>query len=94
MKKSDIIDIIFENNSEYYKQDVESIVNQVFDVIKMGLDTDGKVMISNFGTFEKIVQEDYLGTNPYTGERQMFKGGNRIHFTSSKNLKDIINKKN
>lgn len=93
MKKSDIIDAIFQNNGEYYKQDIEIIVNQVFDIIKLGLTTEDKVMISNFGTFEKIVQDDYMGVNPYTGERQQFKGGYRIRFVSSKSLKDSLNKK-
>ena len=51
-------------------------------------------MINNFGTFEKIEQDDYYGVNPYTGERQLFKGGYRVRFVSSKNLKDYINEKN
>ena len=49
-------------------------------------------MISNFGTFEKVLQEDYYGVHPITGERQLVKGGYRIRFTSSKHLKDCINK--
>lgn len=93
MNKSDIIEAIFQNNREYYRADVQNIVNQVFEVIKLGLDEDGKVMINNFGTFEKIEQDDYYGVNPYTGERQLFKGGYRVRFVSSKNLKDYINEK-
>lgn len=93
MKKSDIIEAIFENNPEYYKQDVEKIVNEVFELIKLGLVNDGKVMINNFGTFEIVEQNAYLGVNPYTGERQMFEGGNRVRFISSKALKDKVNAK-
>ncbi len=93
MNKSDIIEAIFENNPEYYKQDVESIVNQVFEVMKLGLLNDGKVMINNFGTFERIEQNDYVGLNPSTGERQTFKGGYRVRFVSSKKLKDTLNAK-
>ena len=92
MKKKDIVDAIFQN-SDYYKQDVEIVVNQVFEILAKGLETEDKVMISNFGTFEKVLQEDYYGVNPITGERQLVKGGYRIRFTSSKHLKDIINKK-
>ena len=93
MTKSDIVTAIFQNNAEYYKQDVENIVNQVFALMEQGLMLDGKVMINNFGTFEKIVQEDYYGINPRSGERQLFKGGFRIRFISSKRLKDQLNKK-
>ena len=58
MKKKDIVDAIFQN-SDYYKQDVEIVVNQVFEILAKGLETEDKVMISNFGTFEKVLQEDY-----------------------------------
>ena len=92
MKKKDIVDEIFQN-SDYYKQVVEIVVNQVFEILTKGLETEDKVMISNFGTFEKVLQEDYYGVNPITGERQLVKGGYRIRFTSSKHLKDCINKK-
>lgn len=92
MKKKDIIEAIFQN-SDYYKQDIEKVVDQVFEILAFGLETENKVMISNFGTFEKVMQEDYYGVHPITGERQLVKGGYRIRFTSSKKLKDQINKK-
>ena len=92
MKKKDIIEAIFQN-SDYYKQDIEKVVDQVFEILSFGLETENKVMISNFGTFEKVMQEDYYGVHPITGERQLVKGGYRIRFTSSKKLKDQINKK-
>ena len=92
MKKKDIVEAIFQN-SDYYKQDIEKVVDQVFEILALGLETENKVMISNFGTFEKVMQEDYYGVHPITGERQLVKGGYRIRFTSSKNLKDQINKK-
>lgn len=91
MKKKDIVDAIFQN-SEYFKQDIENVVNQVFELLTKGLEYEDKVMISNFGTFEKVLQEDYYGVHPITGERQLVKGGYRIRFTSSKHLKDCINK--
>ena len=92
MKKKDIVEAIFQN-SDYYKQDIENVVDQVFEILAYGLETENKVMISNFGTFEKILQEDYYGVHPITGERQLVKGGYRIRFTSSKKLKERINNK-
>ncbi len=93
MKKKDIIEAIYQNN-EYRRQDVEDIVNQVFDITALGLKDDGKVMISNFGTFERVFQDSYMGVHPITGEPQKVKGAYRIRFTSSKNLKTIINDNN
>lgn len=92
MKKKDIVNAIFQN-SDYYKQDIENVVDQVFELLAEGLENENKVMISNFGTFEKVMQEDYYGVHPITGERQLIKGGYRVRFTSSKKLKDQINKK-
>lgn len=91
MKKKDIVEAIYQNN-DYYRQDVEQVVNQVFEILAYGLENEDKVMISNFGTFEKVKQEDYHGVHPITGERQLVKGGYRIRFTSSKHLKEMINK--
>ena len=71
MRKSDIIEAIF-NNSPYRKKDIEDIVNQVFDLIVQGLITDGKVNIVNFGTFEKQIIPPYEGVHPVTGEYMEF----------------------
>jgi nucleoid DNA-binding protein len=92
MKKKDIVEAIFQN-SDYYKQDIEKVVDQVFEILALGLETENKVMISNFGTFEKIYQEEYMGVHPITGAPQKNPGAYRIRFVSSKNLKDIINKR-
>ena len=92
MKKNDIIDAIYQN-SDYYRQDIEKVVSQVFEILAYGLASENKVMISNFGTFEKVLQEDYYGVNPITGERQLVKGGYRVRFVSSKHLKEAINQK-
>lgn len=91
MKKKDIVEAIYQNN-DYYRQDVEQVVNQVFEILAYGLEQEDKVMISNFGTFEKVKQDDYYGVHPITGERQLVKGGYRVRFTSSKHLKEKINK--
>ena len=92
MKKNDIIDAIYQN-SDYFRQDIEKVVNQVFEILAYGLASEDKVMISNFGTFEKVLQDDYYGVNPITGEKQLVKGGYRIRFVSSKRLKETINQK-
>ena len=92
MKKNDIIDAIYQN-SDYYRQDIEKVVSQVFEILAYGLANEDKVMISTFGTFEKVLQDDYYGVNPITGERQLVKGGYRVRFVSSKHLKEAINQK-
>lgn len=92
MKKKDIVEVIYQN-SEYKKADIQDIVDMVFDVMAQSMEEEDKIMISNFGTFEKIYQEEYMGVHPITGAPQKNPGAYRIRFVSSKNLKDIINKR-
>jgi nucleoid DNA-binding protein len=92
MKKKDIVEVIYQN-SEYKKSDIQDIVDMVFDVMGQSMREEEKIMISNFGTFEKIYQEEYMGVHPITGAPQKNPGAYRIRFVSSKNLKDIINKR-
>ena len=92
MKKKDIVEVIYQN-SEYKKSDIQDIVDMVFDVMGQSMKEEDKIMISNFGTFEKIYQEEYMGVHPITGAPQKNPGADRIRFVSSKNLKDIINKR-
>ena len=90
MKKKDIVEVIYQN-SEYKKSDIQDIVDMVFDVMAQSMEEEDKIMISNFGTFEKIYQEEYMGVHPITGAPQKNPGAYRIRFVSSKNLKDAIN---
>ena len=92
MKKKDIVEVIYQN-SEYKKSDIQDIVDMVFDVMGQSMKEEDKIMISNFGTLEKIYQEEYMGVHPITGAPQKNPGAYRIRFVSSKNLKDIINKR-
>lgn len=92
MTKKELIKSIHKN-SEYRFVDVEKIVNLVFDEIVKGLCDDGKVTISNFGTFTKNIQSAYTGINANTGEKIIVEEAYRIRFTSSSNLKLLINKK-
>ena len=42
MKKKDIVNAIFQN-SDYYKQDIENVVDQVFELLAQGLESENKV---------------------------------------------------
>ncbi len=90
MTKSELIKIIHRNNDLNYIE-IEKIVNEVFQEIANGLQEDGKVVLTGFGTFEKYYQDGYDGINPSTGEKLVVSGGYKIRFSSSKKLKDFIN---
>ena len=88
--KSELIKNIHRENNLNYVE-IEKIVNDVLLEITKGLQEDGKVVLSGFGTFEKYYQDGYDGVNPSTGEKLSVNGSNKIRFSSSKKLKDFIN---
>ena len=87
MTKSELIKKIHSSNNYNY-QEIQDIVTQTLDIIAEGLATDGKVVLSGFGTFEKYYQEGYYGVNPATGAKIYVEGINKIRFNASKKLKD------
>jgi histone family protein DNA-binding protein len=91
MTKSELIKNIHRKNNFKYV-DIENIVNDVLSEITEGLEKDGKVVLTGFGTFEKYYQEGYNGINPSTGAKLSINGSYKIRFSSSKKLKDYINK--
>lgn len=91
MTKSELIKNIHRKNNLNYV-DIENIVNDVLSEITDGLEKDGKVVLTGFGTFEKYYQEGYNGINPSTGAKLSIHGSYKIRFSSSKKLKDYINK--
>ena len=58
MKKKEIVEAIYQN-SEYKKSDIQDIVDMVFNIMGNAMADEDKIMISNFGTFEKIYQDEY-----------------------------------
>ena len=64
MKKKDIIEAIYQNTS-YQKQVIEDVVNQTFDVLTKGIETEDKVLITGLGTFEKVFQNDFQNQCPF-----------------------------
>ncbi len=92
MTKSELIKKIHKKNNFNYV-DIENIVNDVLTEITKGIDEDGKVVLTGFGTFEKYYQEGYDGINPSTGAKLSIDGSYKIRFSSSKKLKDMINSK-
>jgi len=80
MTKSELIKNIHRKNNFKYV-DIENIVNDVLSEITEGLEKDGKVVLTGFGTFEKYYQEGYNGINPSTGAKLSINGSYKIRFS-------------
>jgi len=51
---------------------------------------DGKITLTGFGTFEKVLRKARTGRNPKTGEAIEIKAGNVVKFKPGKQLKDSV----
>ena len=90
--REDIADYI---NSEFglTKNDCNQIVNEILDIIILGLINEDKVKIHNFGTFKLKNKKQRIGRNPKTKEEFMIEARRVISFIPSKHLLNKINKK-
>jgi nucleoid DNA-binding protein len=73
------------------KKQAKETFEKIFDIIKYGLEKDGKVIISNFGTFIKVKSKPSVRHNPKTLEKVEVPAKIKVRFKPSpailKNLK-------
>ena len=75
----------------FSKNLIENILDDVFDVILNSLKDNGKVKITNFGTFILRHKKSRMGRNPKTKKQALISERNVILFKPSKILKNKIN---
>jgi len=90
LTKKDIINSIYMQLG-YSKKLIENIIEDIFEVILESLMSEGKVKISNFGTFILRHKKSRIGRNPKTKKEAVISERNVIIFKPSKYLKDKIN---
>ena len=90
LTKKDIINSIYMQLG-FSKNLIENILDDVFDVILNSLKNNGKVKITNFGTFILRHKKSRMGRNPKTKKQALISERNVILFKPSKILKNKIN---
>ncbi len=68
------------------KKQAKISVDKVFEIIKHCLQRDGKVVISNFGTFHLKTALPVTRRNPKTGEKVQVPAKKKVRFKASANL--------
>ena len=91
LTKADLVESL-SNNLAVDKNDAVNIVEDLIELLKVGLEKDRKVMISGFGVFEVKSKKERPGRNPQTGERIMLDARNVLKFKPSQILNDYLNK--
>ncbi len=90
MLKGQIVKRLKALHPEYSVEDLEEVVNLVFDTISEALSQGRRVEIRGFGSFSINKQKGKLFTNPKTGKTIKCPSNYRIVFKPGKLLKKKI----
>ena len=93
LTKKDIINSIYMQLG-FSKKVLESILDDMLNIILHNIKQNKKIKISNFGTFELRYKKQREGRNPKTKEIKIISARNVILFKPSKYLREFVNSKN
>ena len=91
MIRSELIQIIADENPHLYQRDVERIVNTVFSEITEALAKGDRVELRGFGAFSVKARDARIGRNPRTGEPVKVASKAVPFFKTGKLLRDRLN---
>ena len=91
MIRSELIQIIADENPHLYQRDVERIVNTVFSEITEALAKGDRVELRGFGAFSVKSRDARMGRNPRTGEEVKVESKAVPFFKTGKLLRDRLN---
>lgn len=91
MIKSELVQVIAEQNPHLYQRDVENIVNAILDEITEALAQGDRVELRGFGAFSVKNRGARIGRNPRTGERVEVEEKWVPFFKTGKDLRDRLN---
>ena len=88
---------ILENIKHYHGLPIsfsEKIFDFIFDIMLEGLERDGKLKITGFGTFKILNKNARIGRNPKTKVKYQIKPRKVVVFSPSLEAKNKVNGKN
>lgn len=91
MIKSELVQVIAEQNPHLYQRDVENIVNSILNEITEALAAGDRVELRGFGAFSVKNRGARVGRNPRTGERVEVEEKSVPFFKTGKDLRDRLN---
>ena len=75
----------------FSRKECLEIVNDLVEIIILGLEKNGLVKIHNFGTFKLKKKSSRIGRNPKTRENKIIKARKVVLFKPSKEFKEFVN---
>lgn len=92
MNKTALIQEVSEQFDTISKKDMDKIISCVFEKMIDTLLAGDTLEIAGFGKFIVNERKERMGINPVTMERIRIPASKYVKFTSSKSLKDLVNK--
>ncbi len=90
LTKADLTSALYDS-LDIEKHQAADIVEGYVELIKEGLATEGKVMLSGFGSYEVNYKEPRRGRNPQTGETMVLRERRVVKFKPSQLLRKELN---
>lgn len=91
MIRSELIQMIAEENPHLFQRDVERIVNTIFEEITEAMSRGDRVELRGFGAFSVKGRDARTGRNPRTGEAVSVEEKHVPFFKTGKLLRDRLN---
>ncbi|MCP5036024.1 MAG: integration host factor subunit beta [Rhodobacteraceae bacterium] len=91
MIRSELVQIIADENPHLYQRDVERIVSTVFEQIIEAMSRGDRVELRGFGAFSVKKRDARVGRNPRTGEAVQVEEKHVPFFKTGKALRDRLN---
>ncbi|AMY68160.1 MULTISPECIES: integration host factor subunit beta [Frigidibacter] len=91
MIRSELIQMIAEENPHLFQRDVERIVNTIFEEITEAMARGDRVELRGFGAFSVKGRDARTGRNPRTGEAVSVEEKHVPFFKTGKLLRDRLN---
>ena len=91
MIRSELIQIISDDNPHLFQRDVERIVNTVFEEVTNAMAKGERVELRGFGAFSVKQRDARLGRNPRTGAAVSVSSKRVPFFKTGKLLRDRLN---
>jgi integration host factor subunit beta len=91
MIRSELIQMIADDNPHLYHRDVERLVNTIFDEIIEAMARGDRVELRGFGAFSVKTRDARVGRNPRTGESVQVEEKAVPFFKTGKLLRDRLN---
>lgn len=92
MNKTALIQEVSDQFDTISKKDMDKIISCVFEKMIDALSAGDTLEIAGFGKLVVNERKERMGINPVTMERIRIPASKYVKFTSSKSLKDIVNK--